>query len=324
MVWNLEKAAIWAKDKLQKTMKTYQLEGLINDPRIHIIQGDLSKPHLSLKQNQYNKLAEKIDFIIHNGAHVNHIQDYESMRETNVIGTKRLIELASIKKIKPISYISTLSSASKTDKHGNIVEAPPSESPPSQNGYLLTKWAGEFLIHAAHELGLPTSIIRLGNVTGHSKTGISNYHTNHTWLLTKACIKMQQAPNWDSNFEALPVDFVAKSIIGIGLNQNEGVYHLSNPKLLSWKEYIQLLNSNGYSIHFIPTKKWLKKMSSDESNPLYTLRNHYINVDEAQAPARVSTQSTEKVLSLLNLSYPSGYDPMFKVYLNYLQKEKFI
>ncbi len=44
--------------------------------KVQVLESDLSKPKLGLSENDYFLLKTEVDFVIHNGAHVNHILTY--------------------------------------------------------------------------------------------------------------------------------------------------------------------------------------------------------------------------------------------------------
>ncbi|KAL8917553.1 MAG: hypothetical protein Q9172_005793 [Xanthocarpia lactea] len=67
-------------------------------PRIEIWTGDLSHPHLGLTSQQWGRLESNgraessFDAVIHNGAVVNWIMDYQSLKAQNVLSTLRLLQ----------------------------------------------------------------------------------------------------------------------------------------------------------------------------------------------------------------------------------------
>jgi thioester reductase-like protein len=54
--------------------------------RIIAIAGDLSVPKCGLSDEAFDHLARKIDVILHNGAQVNWILPYSTLKKTNVDG----------------------------------------------------------------------------------------------------------------------------------------------------------------------------------------------------------------------------------------------
>ena len=44
--------------------------------KVQVLESDISKTKLGLSENDYILLKSEVDFVIHNGAHVNHILTY--------------------------------------------------------------------------------------------------------------------------------------------------------------------------------------------------------------------------------------------------------
>ena len=53
--------------------------------RVILHNGDLSKPLFGLPEDQFLLLSERLDAIVHNGAHVNWLMTYAQLRATNVL-----------------------------------------------------------------------------------------------------------------------------------------------------------------------------------------------------------------------------------------------
>ena len=69
--------------------------------------GDLSRVNLGLTTENWNALVENVHTIFHNGAKVNYLLDYATMRDVNVGGTNELIRLAMSHHNKVFNHIST-------------------------------------------------------------------------------------------------------------------------------------------------------------------------------------------------------------------------
>lgn len=80
--------------------------------RIEIVLGDLAKPHLGLKKSDWNRLfnqngGRKIDGVIHNGAKVNWMDNYESLEKVNVQSTVAILSaMAKMSNPFPLVYVS--------------------------------------------------------------------------------------------------------------------------------------------------------------------------------------------------------------------------
>ncbi|HUF23358.1 MAG TPA: AMP-binding protein, partial [Vicinamibacterales bacterium] len=75
--------------------------------RVRPVRGDLSAPNLGLDDASWRALAENTHTIYHNGAVVNYLLDYQSMRDANVGGTNEVIRLALSNRPKVLNHIST-------------------------------------------------------------------------------------------------------------------------------------------------------------------------------------------------------------------------
>lgn len=70
--------------------------------------GDLSQPQLGLKQDIYDGLCTDLDTIVHNGALVNHAYSYEQLFEPNVLGSMEVVRVATARRIKAMTFISSV------------------------------------------------------------------------------------------------------------------------------------------------------------------------------------------------------------------------
>lgn len=287
--------------KIREAIWKCKLNVVINEKIVPII-GDLSLPHLGLNDEVYQFLTEEIDIIYHNGAHVNHLYDYSLLRATNVCSTIEILKLASYKKNKTINYISTLSAVgnfTKNDKH--ILEEFISldyEVPPN-DGYSQTKWVSEKILSEASNRNFCINIYRPGWIFGNVSTGYFPVTGNHLLLLIKSCIQMKIAPNWKTELNILPVDFVSKFIVKTSKYNNSvnTVYNLTNKNHLSWHDIIRYLNQFGHTVKMISREKWTKEIQNiDESNALFNLLPLYIGYEN----------DWDKNLNKLSLSHCSN------------------
>ena len=73
-----------------------------------VLAGDLTSPRFGLTKEMYDKLTADIDAIVHNGALVNHAFPYSELFEANVFGTVEVIRFAITKRLKSITFISSI------------------------------------------------------------------------------------------------------------------------------------------------------------------------------------------------------------------------
>ncbi|MEX2271203.1 MAG: AMP-binding protein [Vicinamibacterales bacterium] len=128
--------------------------------RVRPVCGDLSAANLGLDAASWRALADNTHTLYHNGALVNYLLDYQSMRDANVGGTNEVIRLAVSNRPKVLNHIST------TFMYGWSVKETLFESDANAGmehldfGYSQSKWVSEHVVHDAMQRGLPARIFR--------------------------------------------------------------------------------------------------------------------------------------------------------------------
>ncbi|MCP4179880.1 MAG: amino acid adenylation domain-containing protein [bacterium] len=305
-------------NKLIKSLKFYKKEYLIRSKKITLINGDLSKKDIGLSNFDYETITEKIDIIFHNGANVNHIYNYETLRMVNVNSTFELIKMASISKLKKINFISTYDVSYLSPKMIKFK--------PNINGYIQTKYISERLLQLAIKSKIPTTIFRPGNITGDSINSISNYSINNFYLLLKGCIQLGYAPAWKhETVDILPVNIISNLIIELGRKDLslDKTYNLDNDHKIKWIDYISLIRKKfEYSINLIPIQQWKNKLKNiDEKNSLFHLKDYYLNYKERSNKKENGIQPRVNE-SILNI--PSHSTNLTIKYINYLKEINFL
>ena len=100
-----------------------------------------------------------------------------------------LLKIAANGRRKGFQYVSAISAASIRDSEGYLVEVEPGDRPISINGYNISKWVSEQIVHRAVALGIPANIFRPGNITGDSRSGLCPPDKNHFLLLLKGFLR---------------------------------------------------------------------------------------------------------------------------------------
>jgi nucleoside-diphosphate-sugar epimerase len=127
--------------------------------------------HVELVQGSLEDLPDSrmidIEGIVHAAADTAFRSPLETLRQTNVEGTRRLIGFATkCPHLQRFVHLSTVCVSGKST--GSIPEAPCSPMPDFLNGYERSKWEAEELVLNA---GLPAEIVRLSIVAGRERDG---------------------------------------------------------------------------------------------------------------------------------------------------------
>src|SRR5262249_19684535 len=83
-----------ARARIERHLASYGLWDEAMRDRIAPLPGDLGRPALGLSPNQFGELAERVEVVYHNGARLNFVQPYASLRDVNVGGTAEVLRLA--------------------------------------------------------------------------------------------------------------------------------------------------------------------------------------------------------------------------------------
>ncbi|AFY33172.1 thioester reductase domain-containing protein [Calothrix sp. PCC 7507] len=288
-----------AKNTIQNHLKFYLLWDESFSARIIPIIGDLSQPLLGLTKEQFQRLAHQIDVIYHNGALVNSILPYTAFKAINVLGSQEILRLASLVKVKPVHFISTLSvvqsvnySKDQVIREENILDC----WEKLHNGYAQSKWVAEKIMTIAHSRGIPISIYRPGMITGSSQTGICK-HQDLLSTVLKSFIELESAPDLDVMWDITPVDYVSQAIAHLSMQQASlgKVFHLCNPQPLSMTSMIDYIRSFGYTITMAQYDDWRVK--------LVNFTQHAQENTIRSLPLMFLESFSEEQLQLLHLQY---------------------
>jgi thioester reductase-like protein len=239
---------------------------------------------------------------------------------------------ATLKKIKPLHFISSVAVFESSHYYGKILTEfdPIIESQGITLGYSQSKWVSERLVLSAKERGLPVTIYRPGLISGDSKTGISN--TDDFFMrMIQGCLQLGGVPDLALPLNFSPVNYVAQAIAYLSCQpQSQGkVFHLQNPQPISWSEYITFTQAQGIPIHLVSYQEWLEKLkeSQQKSNPLYPLLPFlsqpcspegltYLQLAASTQAPQISCQATVQALQESGIICPAFTD-LFKTYIAY-------
>ena len=294
--------------------------------RIGVVCGDLTAPALGLSSEVRRRLARETDAILHCGAFVHHLHNYQTMKAANVESTEELLKLALEEQQKVFCFVSTLSVASALTDLNAAPEAVVDNLPGADIGYLLTKWTAEKLVaQCSARYGLPAVIARPGNITGCSSTGFSNFDHNHFWLFNKGCLQLGAYPDIPSLIEMTPVDILARAIVALTLAPREGlaVRNLSNPRTLNMDAFFGYMGAQGFAVKSEAPEIWQQRLATiDENNGLSQIKEFYTG-DLSTPPFPVEQSETLTELSRLGADFNADYATLFPVYVRYLKEMNF-
>ena len=267
---NLQRYGLWQKEWKQ---------------RIVPVAGDLEEPSFGMADRDFDALAKEVSLIIHTAAVVNLVYPYSALKAANVGGTREVLRLACRHGAKPVHHISTNGifppgnglCEEETDLD-ELAEA-------REDGYGQSKWVAEKLVREAAGRGLPVSVYRPGNVSGHSESGASNPRDLIGAVIVES-LRLGYAPEIEGwHMEMTPVDFVVAAILHLASEKaaQGGTYHLANPEPPSADEVFDRLEEQGYPLRRHPYDEWLQRIDAappEEGSPGEVLQGASPSADE--------------------------------------------
>lgn len=315
-----------AQDRLEGVLNKINMS-LYEEARVHIVLGDLGEPNLGMDMDVYEKLAEKVDCIYHNGAKVHFLSDYYELKNINVNGTKEIIRFAGYKKIKAIFYISTISIFSKFRTNDNIIMENDDISDPGilPIGYTQSKWVAEGLIWKAKECGIPVMVYRLGHVVGDSETGVCN-DGDFIFRIIKSCLILGVYPDIKGSIAPIAIDDVAKIVVGISQIEDQygKTYHVINTKEISFQEAVDIVDRIGICLQPLEKNEWIEIANNRDDLPITLFLDFFDDKYwKQERQIEFSTENLRSELKKMNLEIkPMTYELIYKYYAYIKNKEQ--
>ncbi len=258
------------RERLKLTFQQYGLrcDGLY---RLIIVPSDLSEVKMGIDDDTYKFLAENVGELFHCAATVNMMADYDTLKASNVVGTKHVLDFCLTGCKKKLNYASTLSVfVSTTRNKGIALESDKLEEPCTIfGGYGQTKYVCEKLL-----LGIPSSecdinIIRYGLLCGDTVTGISA-RKDFLGMFMKGAALVGALPHDDTDemgIDITPIDTATKITLDISTHSKGGIFHVAAENPLKYNILCGILaESKGITI-VRDFHTWQESLRAYKHNP---------------------------------------------------------
>lgn len=220
--------------------------------RIILINADISKNNLGLKNDELKSLFENIDSVINSAAIVSHFGEYELFKKVNVDGVETLLKLCK-KFNKKFYQISTVSIAENNQNDHVLTDSITFcennfyLDQKLNNVYIKTKFEAEKLVLDYIADGLDAYILRVGNLMNRISDMKFQPNINENAFVNRlvSFIKLGTIPDYLSKeyLEFTPVDLCAEAILTIMQSSNKinRVFHLFNQNHVTIQRFIKTL-----------------------------------------------------------------------------------
>ncbi|SFE35941.1 thioester reductase domain-containing protein [Streptomyces mirabilis] len=203
-----------ALGRLGEALKRYELPWSSEiRRRVTVLPGDIRRPHLGLSDERWTTLTHELDSVVGVAAAVDFLRGYQSLRQSNVIGSLTLAELAATGRPKPLHHISSIAVFNEVGITAMGEDDPLAHVDRLVAGYDQTKWAAEVALRRARDHGLIVTALRPGGIGGHTRTGAYNPQDLSSGLLS-AFGRFRTVPAFD-HLNAAPVDWVSRVAVGV-------------------------------------------------------------------------------------------------------------
>ncbi|MFD0286659.1 thioester reductase domain-containing protein [Streptomyces lutosisoli] len=203
-----------ATARLGDALKSYRLPWSSEvRRRVTVLPGDIRRPHLGLSDELWNTLAHELDSVVGVAAAVDFLRGYQSLRQSNVIGSLTLAELAATGRPKPLHHISSIAVFNEVGITAMGEDDPLAHVDRLIAGYDQTKWAAEVALRRARDHGLIVTAMRPGGIGGHTRTGAYNPQDLSSGLIS-AFGRFRTVPAFHY-LNAAPVDWVSRVAVGV-------------------------------------------------------------------------------------------------------------
>jgi thioester reductase-like protein len=275
-----------AKERLRKVFSLINTTPELNETfesRIKPICGDISKRNLGVKEKEWDFLIENISTIYHNGALVNYLFNYDSMRNTNIGSTKEVVRLALSKRPKILNHISTTfifgwsvkDTLFETDANANMEHL--------DFGYSQSKWVSEQIVKNAMKQGLKARIFRPALISP-SVAG-EGYNFDISIRLLVFMLKYGIGTSAQNQVSFTPADIAANNIIAIsGIEESVGkTFHVTRDhysKMLDVTDIFAKITGRTFKI--FPLREFVPEVVSrcEKDDLLFPLLNFLVKSEE--------------------------------------------
>lgn len=227
-----------ARSRVSNSLAVRGKQILSASPRVACYRYFNDRPKLGLSDEAYAEIMSTMTHVIHAAWDVNFSLPLRSF-EPHFAGLRNLLQLASsAPNPATFSFCSSVASVMfKNQETGHPIEETLAATPfdPSPTGYGRSKWVAEAIcvsaagMHATFDR-LRLKILRLGQLTGDSKTG--SWNRSEAWPKMLSTVDVLDClPSIDQPLDWLPLDTAARAVLETTFAENEKggeceVYHL--------------------------------------------------------------------------------------------------
>ncbi|TIB07001.1 hypothetical protein E3P89_04078 [Wallemia ichthyophaga] len=250
--------------------------GIVESQKLSLIEADLAKPDLGLSTTIYLEISAKVDVIIHNAWRVDFNVALQSF-EQDISGVVNLTNLAiTSSRGAAVIFTSSIGSLARWPVGKKTFEEPISDPAIAVGmGYGESKFVGErILATASQKTGLPTTVLRIGQLCGDRKSG---FWSSSNWVpaIIKSSLALKCLPNGNDLVAWIPLDNAAQAIVDFShnrrsLGKTHDLLHIVHPRPTSWSAVFNVvaeyLNKRGAGVTLVSYSDWLERLQAEDTS----------------------------------------------------------
>lgn len=319
-----------SKERLLNKLSFYFGNSMLQyvDSRIHVLVADISLPQLGLSNEEYHKLGETIDLVIHSAAIVDHYGNKDLFELINVTGTNHIIDFCKdfsiyMNHISTTSISASLPENSKPsifDEHVLYIGQNYSE-----NIYIKTKFEAEYnILEAILHSNLKASIYRLGNICARYSDAKFQENDDKNAFLNRVITlsKLDELASSFSNFkiDLSPVDTCADIISSLILlnSSYQKIFHIYNNQEIKLVDLINQLKPENQKIKVVSDEEFYKYIKN--KSDILGIINDLTSKSSYNSNIIMKNDFTINYMKNSHLSWPTidkNYiNKFFKKYIN--------
>jgi thioester reductase-like protein len=297
--------------------------------RFVAVNGDLGQERLGMDPATWAEVTDRCDAVLHSAALVNFIYPYRALRPINVGGLHEMLRLAFSGRPKRFHHVSTAAVWPMGHQYTFGEEDSIYQKIRLNLGYDESKWVAEHLVREAGRRGLPVSIYRPGEVSGHSQSGACVLD-HFLFAILKGSLQMCAAPDVLGTVDIAPVDYTAAAIAHLSLQASSSgrSFHLNNPRPCMPRDWMEWTRAYGYTFDLLPFDRWVDRLMARpdlSQNALYPFMAIVEEFEESNLQFPVyQTDQTQGVLEAAGIFCPPVDARLMYRYYDYFRAVNFL
>ncbi|HEX8742744.1 MAG TPA: thioester reductase domain-containing protein, partial [Thermoleophilaceae bacterium] len=287
-----------AAERVRESLASYGLERDGDERLIVPIPGDIAADGGLDAGAVLAAAPGGVGHVLHLAATVNWVGPLERMWKPNVLGTKRVVELAARLGAR-LHYVSTTAvfpfGAGRVYGEGDPLD----HGGTLTGGYSQTKWIAEQVARRGAELGVDVRVYRPGIVSWSSTTGAVN-ESGFFERILRSWIELGIAARLPSDVDIAPVDFVAEALVALLDERAGGTLHLVHPEPQAFDELLRAVRARGHEVRELDFESWrrfvLESPEAAQSSlaPFRTFLEH-ANVEQMSLATFLCDEATARL-----------------------------